>query len=62
MDWYTLLKPLGIATYILLLSNVLLGLLMKKIKMKNKFKIHIWIGIIALLVATMHFILVILYA
>ncbi|MBN2545364.1 MAG: hypothetical protein JXB50_06185 [Spirochaetes bacterium] len=61
MEWYTLIKPIGILTYILLSLNVLLGLFMKKIKLKSKFKIHIWLGVIALISATFHFLLVYIY-
>lgn len=62
MEWYTLIKPIGIFTYSLVFINVSIGLLMKKIKLKSKLKIHKWIGISALLAATLHFILVFIYA
>ncbi len=62
MEWYTLIKPIGIFTYFLVFINVSLGLFMKKIKFKNKLIIHKWIGISALLTATLHFILVFVYA
>ena len=62
MEWYLLIKPLGIITYCLLALTLLLGLFMKHIKIKYKFKIHKWLGITALVVATIHFSLVIIYS
>ncbi len=61
MEWYTLIKPIGIVTYSLLFINVLFGLFIRKIKIKSKLKIHKWVGILALLIASIHFILVYIY-
>ena len=62
MEWYLLIRPLGIITYTLLALTLLLGLFMKHIKIKYKLKIHKWLGITALVIATIHFSLVIIYS
>ena len=62
MEWYLLIKPLGIIAYVLFALTLLIGLFMRYIKIKYKFKIHKWIGITALFIATIHFILILIYA
>ena len=62
MEWYLLIKPLGIIAYSLFSLTLLIGLFMKHIKIKYKFKIHKWFGITALVIATIHFSLVIIYS
>jgi hypothetical protein len=62
MELYLLIKPIGIITYTLLSLTVLIGLFKKRIKFKAKFLIHKWLGISALVMATFHFALIIIYA
>jgi hypothetical protein len=62
VEWYLLIKPLGIIAYSLFALTLLIGLFMKHIKIKYKFKIHKWLGISALVIASIHFTLVLIYA
>ena len=62
MELYKLIKPMGMAAYTVFLITILIGLFMKKIKLKNKFKLHKFFALTGLLLATIHFILIILYA
>jgi len=55
MDMSEILKPLGIASYLLLGIVFLFGI------MRWKFKVHKWLGIIAIIMATVHGILVAWY-
>lgn len=61
MEWYLLIRPLGITTYVLLTLAMLIGLFKKQIKLKAKFKIHKWLGISAFIIATIHFSLILIY-
>ena len=62
MEWYLLIRPLGIIAYVLFALTLLSGLFMKNIKIKYKFKIHKWLGIIALVIASVHYSLILIYA
>jgi hypothetical protein len=53
-DLYSLVMPLGIATYVVLLVTFLVGLRVIKVK----FKIHKVLAIITLLLASLHAILI----
>ena len=59
MDFRSFIIPLGIATYILLATTVLLALFGKKIGNKW-FKLHRLFAVLSITVATIHFILVLI--
>jgi len=62
MDWYTLIRPLGIITYSLVFLNVLFGLFIRKIRFKFKLQLHKFAGITIAALASAHFLLVLIYA
>lgn len=62
MEWYTLIRPLGIITYSLVALNVVFGLLGRWIKFKYKLKLHTITGIVALVSATFHFVLILVFS
>ena len=62
MEWYLLIRPMGIIAYILFSITLLIGLFMRHIKIKYKLKIHKWFAITALFIASIHFILILIYA
>ncbi|MBN1621267.1 MAG: hypothetical protein JW871_01600 [Endomicrobiales bacterium] len=55
MEFYSLIKPLGIITYTLLLITIISG------KLQWNMKKHIILASITVILATIHAILVILY-
>jgi len=61
MEIYELTKPIGIASYVFLALAVLTGLLKTKFHIKwITIKLHIYCGILALIFATLH-VLIIIY-
>jgi hypothetical protein len=55
MSLGSLIVPLGISTYILLLVTIATGLLVFKFHVKwVKIKWHVWVGVLTLLLGTLH--------
>lgn len=54
MNLYSFIIPVGIAAYVIILFAVLTGLRIIHFTPKRHFKIHKWLGIIALIIGTIH--------
>lgn len=61
MELYQLIAPLGIATYLSLVVTILLGHFRNKLPVKFWMKWHMVFAFSALILGTVHFILVLIY-
>lgn len=62
MSLHELIVPLGIATYSCLLLTIISGFLIFKFRVRwIKLKLHIWLGILTIILGTLHAGIVLFY-